>query len=48
MFLMPKEDYSYVSSSVVREVALLGGDFSQFVSPPVCEALTQELTRPEK
>ena len=47
LFLMPKEDYSYVSSSVIREVANLGGDFSQFVSRPVCEALTQKFTRSE-
>ncbi|MEN7973747.1 MAG: pantetheine-phosphate adenylyltransferase, partial [Verrucomicrobiota bacterium] len=30
-FLMPKQDYSYVSSSNVREVAELGGDTSIFV-----------------
>lgn len=34
LFMMPKEIHSYVSSSVVREIALLGGDISQFV--PVC------------
>ena len=47
LFLMPKEDYSYVSSSVIREVANLGGDFSQFVSHPVFEALTQEFAGSE-
>ena len=40
LFLMPKEEYSYVSSSVVREVAALGGDVSRFVAPPVREALS--------
>jgi len=40
IFLMPKQDYSYVSSSNVREVAQLGGDTSQFVPEPVQAALT--------
>jgi pantetheine-phosphate adenylyltransferase len=40
IFLMPKQDYSYVSSSNVREVAELGGDTSIFVPPPVQQALT--------
>ena len=39
LFLMPKQDYSYVSSSNVREVAQLGGDTSQFVPLPVQHAL---------
>ena len=39
IFLMPKQDYSYVSSSNVREVAELGGDTSLFVPPPVNRAL---------
>ena len=40
LFLMPKQDYSYVSSSNVREVAELGGDSSIFVPEPVQRALT--------
>jgi pantetheine-phosphate adenylyltransferase len=39
LFLMPKQDYSYVSSSNVREVAKLGGDISQFVPENVQQAL---------
>ncbi len=39
IFLMPKQDYSYVSSSNVREVAALGGDTTQFVPSPVQQAL---------
>jgi len=39
IFLMPKQDYSYVSSSNVREVDQLGGDTTQFVPPPVQRAL---------
>jgi pantetheine-phosphate adenylyltransferase len=39
MFLTPAEEYAYVSSSLVREIASLGGDISHFVSPPVKAAL---------
>ena len=39
LFLMPKQDYSYVSSSNVRTVAELGGDSSIFVPEPVQRAL---------
>ncbi len=39
IFLMPKQDYSYVSSSNVREVAQLGGNSSLFVPEPVQRAL---------
>ncbi len=39
LFLMPKQDYSYVSSSNVRSVAELGGDTSAFVPAPVQRAL---------
>ncbi len=35
LFLMPKEDHSYVSSSTVREIARYAGDTSQFVPPAV-------------
>lgn len=37
LFLTPSEQYMFVSSSLVREVAILGGDVSKFVSPLVCE-----------
>lgn len=39
MFLTPAEEYSFISSSLVREIARLGGDVSRFVSPVVDEAL---------
>ena len=35
LFMMPKEDHSYVSSSIVREVASYAGDTSMFVPPAV-------------
>ncbi len=39
VFLTPTEKYTFISSSLVREVATLGGDVSEFVSPKVKEAL---------
>jgi pantetheine-phosphate adenylyltransferase len=39
LFLTPAEEYAYVSSSLVREIASLGGDISHFVSPAVKAAL---------
>jgi len=39
VFLTPAEQYSYISSSLVREVAHLGGDVSKFVHPAVKAAL---------
>ncbi len=42
IFLMPKEDYSYISSRIVKEVARLGGDVSGVVTAPVQEALRKK------
>ncbi len=39
VFLTPTEKYTFISSSLVREVASLGGDVSEFVSPKVKQAL---------
>jgi len=39
LFLMPNEDFSYLSSSTVREVAMLGGDTRDFVVPIVEQEL---------
>jgi pantetheine-phosphate adenylyltransferase len=39
VFLTPTEQFSFISSSMVREIALLGGDVSRFVAPPVEDAL---------
>lgn len=39
LFLTPAEHLSYISSSLVREIASLGGDVSKFVPPAVCSAL---------
>jgi len=39
VFLTPAEHFTYISSSLVREVASLGGDVSHFVDPVVEQAL---------
>ena len=41
LFLTPAEQYSFISSSLVREIARLGGDVSDFVHPAVQQALRQ-------
>ena len=42
IFLMPKEEYTYLSSRIVKEIARLGGDVSAFVPRPVAEALAKK------
>ena len=44
-FLTPTEKYTFISSSLVREVAELGGDVSEFVSPKVKLALLERCGR---
>jgi pantetheine-phosphate adenylyltransferase len=39
LFLTPAEEYLFMSSTIVREIASLGGDVSSFVSPPVAARL---------
>jgi pantetheine-phosphate adenylyltransferase len=39
VFLTPTETYTYISSSLVREICSMGGDISEFVSPKVKRAL---------
>ena len=43
VFLTPAEQFSYVSSSLVREIASLGGDMSNFVHKDVMDALNRRL-----
>jgi pantetheine-phosphate adenylyltransferase len=45
VFLTPAEHLSFISSSLVREVAGLGGDVSNFVHASVKEALQQRLAK---
>jgi pantetheine-phosphate adenylyltransferase len=42
IFLMPKEDYTYLSSRIVKEIARLGGDVSSFVPACVAKALSRK------
>ena len=41
VFLMPHERYTYLSSSIIREVARFQQDVSEFVPPPVVERLRE-------
>lgn len=41
VFLTPTDKYTFISSSLVREIATLGGDVSEFVSPKVKLALME-------
>ncbi|WPL15178.1 Phosphopantetheine adenylyltransferase [Thiorhodovibrio winogradskyi] len=41
LFLTPAEQYAYISSSLVKEIARLGGDVSGFVAPSVYAALRE-------
>jgi len=43
IFLTPAEQYSYISSSLVREIAALGGDVSEFVHERVMSELAARL-----
>ena len=45
LFLTPSEQFMFISSSLVREVALLGGDVQAFVSPTVNYAIQQKQER---
>ena len=44
LFLTPEVHYSFLSASLVREVACLGGDVSTFVSPVVLERLKRRFS----
>ena len=42
LFLAPSDQYQFVSSTFVREIALLGGEVNKFVSPHVLERLYEK------
>jgi pantetheine-phosphate adenylyltransferase len=44
LFLTPAEQYTFISSSLVREIARLGGDVSEFVHPVVQGALQDKFS----
>ena len=43
VFLAPSEEYSYISSTLVRQIASYQGDVSSFVHPAVAEAIAEGL-----
>ena len=45
VFMVPKEQFTFISSTLVREIALLGGDISHFVHPLVEAAFKRRLAR---
>lgn len=44
-FLTPTDKFTFISSTLVREVAQLGGDVTEFVSPKVKDALLKKVGR---
>lgn len=48
VFLTPAEHLSFISSSLVREIALLGGDVAKFVPPNVTAALAVKYAEREQ
>ena len=44
VFLMAKEEFSHVSSSMLRQIAKLGGDLSKFLPGPVKAALIRKVS----
>jgi pantetheine-phosphate adenylyltransferase len=45
LFLTPKEDYTFLSSRIVKEVANFGGDVTPFVPPAVVRRLQAKFAR---
>ena len=45
VFLAPAENFNYISSSLVRELARLGGDLSSFVPKPVNSVLKEKFSK---
>lgn len=45
VFINTAQEYMFLSSSVVREVASFGGDVSQFVPDPISEEITNKLVK---
>ncbi len=47
VFMTPSDQYQFVSSTFVREIASLGGDVSKFVAPSVLKRLKERVAQPE-
>ena len=48
LFLTPSEQYMFISATIVREIASLGGDVGQFVHPRVRQALAKKVEERKK
>ncbi|HEY4612984.1 MAG TPA: pantetheine-phosphate adenylyltransferase [Bacteroidota bacterium] len=48
VFLMPNERYTYLNSTIVREIARLGGDVRDFVPPVVKAALDKKFNKKKR
>jgi pantetheine-phosphate adenylyltransferase len=46
VFMTPGDQFQFVSSTLVREIATLGGDVSKFVAPSVLKRLTERVSNP--
>lgn len=44
VFLTPADEYMFISATMVREIARMGGDVSKFVQPAVNERLLQKVS----
>ena len=47
VFMTPSDQYQFVSSTFVREIASFGGDVSKFVAPSVLRRLKERVAQPE-
>jgi pantetheine-phosphate adenylyltransferase len=45
LFLTPSDQYQFISGSIVREIAVMGGDVSQFVFPMVEQQLKSKISQ---
>lgn len=45
VYLMPNEKYTYLSSTIIKDVARYGGDISRFVPEPVVRMLREKFAR---
>jgi pantetheine-phosphate adenylyltransferase len=48
IFMMPSQENSFVSSTMVKEVASFGGEFEKFVPPAVAECMARKLAKDKK
>ena len=45
LFMTPSEQYMFISATIVREIALLGGNADAFVHPLVAQKLCEKITK---